>query len=239
MELDGRPHDPAPIASAQVSDQEHFVGHLAAVLWLAAAGLYLSTERMAASAFSPPYSYAHYFISDLGVPVCGSIFEGRAICSPLHKIVNSAFALHGLLFLGAALTVTWLISNPAKFAFIAFATLHCVGMVLIGAFPAGGPHLRIHVAGAFISIAAGNGTALISVAIFRKSQPRKIHQAASIGLPALAAMALALLMTKRTLGATYGPPAAALERISVYTITIWEVISAVCIWLWTRDSKSR
>ena len=69
----------------------------AAVAWLSAGLAYLTLEAVAAAAFRPHYSYAHNFISDLGIP------SGD---SPLAWLMNIAFCVQGTLFLvGAILTV--------------------------------------------------------------------------------------------------------------------------------------
>ena len=53
--------------------------------------LYLLAERISALAWQhPPYRYQFNYISDLGIPQCGSL-----ICSPLHNVMNSGFAAEG------------------------------------------------------------------------------------------------------------------------------------------------
>ena len=69
-----------------------------------------SRRLLAAVAFSPRYSYAHNYVSDLGVPVCGTIFDGRSVCSPLHALMNGDFVLQGVLFFAAALAAARLVS---------------------------------------------------------------------------------------------------------------------------------
>lgn len=72
----------------------------AATAGFVVAGLqYLVIETATASAWtSPAYSYATNFVSDLGVPARGT-FEGRAIDSPLHAVMNTGFVIQGVLFL--------------------------------------------------------------------------------------------------------------------------------------------
>lgn len=69
--------------------------------------LFLAAEGAAATAWDgPTYSYVRNWISDLGVSVAG-VFEGRAISSPLHDVLNAGLVAHGVLLLvGVALLVT-------------------------------------------------------------------------------------------------------------------------------------
>ncbi len=205
---------------------------LAAGLWFAAGVLYLATEAAAAFAFSPAYSYRFDYISDLGVPVCGTVYQGVAICSPWHALMNGDFVVQGLLFLAAAVAVSRAIRTPARAAFLACAALNCVGNGLVGLFPETDPAqvagvVRIHVLGAFLAIVFGNATALLSAWTLRELRLGRLHRTLSIALPIVAALALALLA---------GGPAATgalghgvFERISVYTITFWQLLSAACV----------
>ncbi len=207
---------------------------LAAGSWLAAALLYLGVERAAASAFSPAYSYARNYISDLGVPVCGTLFDGRAICSPLHGLMNADFGVQGLLFLGGAVAVAPALSDVKMVTFVAFATLNCVGNCLLGFFPESAPGqftatLSYHVLGALLAIVFGNATALMSAACLRGLGLPRIHRLASVALPCLAALSLAMLLAARSSEAAIGLADGVWERTSVYTITAWELLSAACL----------
>lgn len=99
----------------------------------------------------PPYSYATNYISDLGVPDCGTRFQGRAICSPLHALVNASFVTEGVLFAAGVVLLSGLVTGRARRVVVVLALLHGVGMVLVGLFhgSANGPGagLVVHVAG--------------------------------------------------------------------------------------------
>ncbi len=61
-----------------------------------------------------PYSRATGFISDLGAISCG-IYEDRAVCSPLHWLMNASFVVQGLaLVLGALFLTAGLLSVAAR-----------------------------------------------------------------------------------------------------------------------------
>ncbi len=207
---------------------------LGAGFWLAAALLYLGSELAAASVFSPHYNYARNYISDLGVTVCGTIYEGRAICSPFHGLMNGDFIVQGLLFPAAAITVSRSIPTATRLAFIAVAVLDGVGNVLLGSFPENMPGqftgaLSDHVLGALLAIVCGNGTALMSTSIFRNLGLPRIHRCASMLLPLTAAVSLAMLIGARRSGTMNVLPDAVWERTSVYAITGWEALTAFCL----------
>ena len=200
----------------------------AAGLWLAAAMLYVGSELAAASAFSPTYSYARNYISDLGV----------TSCSPLHGLMNGDLVVQGLLFPGAALAIARSCA-PGRLAFLALAVLNGVGNVLLGCFPenmpgrfAAGP--SCHVVGALLAIACGNAAALVSAWSFAGLGLSRIHRRLSLGLPLAAAASLAVLIAARGAGTAMLVPDAVWERISVYAITAWEVLTAACLVTGTR-----
>lgn len=61
-----------------------------------------------------PYSRATGFISDLGAISCGT-YEDRAVCSPLHWLMNASFVVQGLaLVLGALFLTAGLLSVAAR-----------------------------------------------------------------------------------------------------------------------------
>lgn len=61
-----------------------------------------------------PYSRATGYISDLGAVSCG-VYEDRAVCSPLHVLMNASFVVQGLaLVLGALFLTAGLLCVAAK-----------------------------------------------------------------------------------------------------------------------------
>ena len=58
---------------------------------------YFVAEAAVIAAWSgpEPYSRTTGFISDLGAVSCG-IYEDRAVCSPLHLLMNASFVVQGL-----------------------------------------------------------------------------------------------------------------------------------------------
>jgi hypothetical membrane protein len=205
---------------------------VAAGLWLAAAAVYLLAEGVSAAAFSPPYSYAQNYISDLGVAVCGQSFGGRAICSPFHDLMNTGFIIQGLLFFAAAVFAARAVTSRARYALVALAAVNCIGISLVGVFheaaaTQANTTLKYHVLGAFLAIVAGNATALASSALSRDLGLPLFHRMASVILSIVGVVGLVMLIVAQARGTVTLVPDGVWERTSVYTITAWEVVTGV------------
>ena len=173
--------------------------------------LYLLAERVSALAWHhPPYRYAINYISDLGIPDCGTV-----VCSPLHRVMNSGFAAEGLLFFTGCLLLYPLIkSRPA----LLLAALHGAGGVLIALFHSGGvaSGITLHQTGAVMAIGGGN-VCLIAVGWKMKTRfPRYGYFSLLLG-------AFGLLSMLAIPSALF--PIGIIERASVYPITLWQMVS--------------
>jgi hypothetical membrane protein len=130
-----------------------------AVQWVVA-------EAITAAAWTDPrYSYATNYISDLGVPDCGTQFQGRAICSPLHPLMNTSFILEGVLFAAGIVLLARLVTGRTRTIVTVLAVVHGVGLALVGLFH-GSPNgpsagLIIHVTAAAIGILGANAVVII------------------------------------------------------------------------------
>ncbi len=207
----------------------------AALAWGAAAVTYVASEAIAATAFSPAYSYAENYISDLGVPACGTLFAGRAICSPLHTLMNADFVLQGLLFLGAGIAAARALSGLARWPLLACAALNGIGIILVGLFPETSAVKGLHGLGALLAIVFGNATGFVSAFAFRGLGLPRVHRVVSLTLPLLAAFAFAMLIAARGRDTPLLVPDGIWERISVYTITAWELVTAWCLLARARE----
>ncbi|VVB43774.1 hypothetical protein RHAL1_00896 [Beijerinckiaceae bacterium RH AL1] len=199
---------------------------VAALAWGAAAVVYVAGEALAAAAYTPAYSYAENYISDLGVPACGIVFAGRAVCSPLHAVMNGDFVLQGVLFFVGGLAAARALSGVGRWPLAACAALNAIGISLVGLFPETSGVAGVHGLGAFLAIVFGNATGFVSAFAFRELRLPTAHRVASLALPVLGLAALAVLIAARE----HGPllvPDGVWERASVYTITAWEAVTAV------------
>lgn len=173
----------------------------AAVCWLVGATVYLVCEAVAAAG-SPGYSYAGDYISDLGDAAVMNI---------------GAFVVHGLMFLlGAVLAGR--AALPGR-GFVAAAAVNAVGNVLIAVFPSHIPTtVPWHVIGAALAIVGGN----VAVILGGRSSRHRGHRWLSVVLGVAGIACLAAVVG----GAA---PAGLIERGSVYTIIVWELVSAAML----------
>jgi hypothetical membrane protein len=193
----------------------------AAVAWLSAGLAYLTLEGIAAAAFRPRYSYVDNFISDLGIP------SGN---SPLAWLMNTAFCLQGTLFLvGAILSVRAVAPRKAGL-FVTLAAANAVGNLLIAAFHSGpAAHANgtgwVHAVGAVLAIVGGNAAILAGSRVVSGW-----HRKVSVALGAFGLLSFVLFLVE--LKASSFVPLGVWERCSVYSITAWQLLTAV--WLLSR-----
>jgi hypothetical membrane protein len=216
-----------------------------ALCWLLAAAYYLAAEAITASAF-PGYSYATNYISDLGVPEVGS-FQGRAIDSPLSLVMNTAYVLHGVLFVVAAVLAARSAAVAAAHPrlrrwFVGMAVVHGVGIVLVGLFHGSQTNadnglIVFHFTGAVLAIVGGNVAAILAgVAIVRSRVSRPLG-VASVVLGILGLVSLVMLQVDSSSTVLNLLPDGVWERASVYTILVWEVLAAVATLVGIRRDR--
>ena len=186
----------------------------AAACWLTAGIAYVGLEAFAAAA-EPGYRYTHDFISDLGRPT-----------SPLHPLMNTAFALQGTLFVIGAV----LLSRTKARSFLACAAANAIGNVVVACVPSGSAGIGwVHVAGAVLAIVGGNAAILAGLGTTGTLGLPRAHRIASILLAALGLSSFVLLAIASTTSTSILVPDAVWERASVYTIITWQVATAVLL----------
>ncbi|WP_460720041.1 DUF998 domain-containing protein [Nocardia heshunensis] len=201
-----------------LSGRSRFAGAL-----LVLAGLqYLVLEYVTARAWrGPGYSYAVNFISDLGNPVAGDVFDGRAIDSPLHTVMNTAFIGQGVLFIAAALLLATR-KRRERWLF-GFVLAHGFGVILVGFFheSAANQHngvLVVHGIAAAVAIVSGN---VVAILVGTRRDVSPWLRRTSLALGALGLVSFVLLQADRPLyHAAGGIP----ERGAVYTILAFEIL---------------
>lgn len=173
----------------------------AALVWFVGAAVYVVCEAVAAAG-SPGYSYTGDYISDLG---------GAAVMN------IGAFVTHGMLFLVGAVVATRG-STPALSGrgFVAAAAVNAMGNVVIAVFPSH-VHTAVpwHVIGAALAIIGGN----LAVILGGRSSSRRGYRRFSVLVGTAGLLCLAAVVG----GAS---PVGLVERGSVYTIILWELVSA-------------
>lgn len=198
----------------------------AAVLWIAGAAVYVATEAVAAAAF-PGYSYATNYISDLGIPDVGTV-GGRAIDSPRHAVMNTGFVVQGLLFLAAALATLRATTGGPRRTFAGIAVTYAVGICLVGIVHGGqtaSPTGALHVVGAGMAIIGGNLAAITAGLAARRMHLPRGYVVASTTLAAVGLLGLAMLQLDSATTSIDLLPAGVWERLAVYTVTGWQVLT--------------
>ena len=193
---------------------------------------YAVLEYIAAAAWShPSYSYAVDFISDLGNPYAGDVYDGRVINSPWHLMMDVAFIAQGVLFIAAGFLLLREVGGRLGRVLRALVMAHGVGVILIGFFQESARALHngviiVHGVGAAAAIVCGNVVPLVvGTKGERLGVPRWLRSA-SATLGALGLAAFVLLQVDRPLyRAAGGVP----ERAAVYTILLFEALVGVTL----------
>ncbi|WP_172421790.1 DUF998 domain-containing protein [Enemella evansiae] len=197
----------------------------AGLLWITAPLWYVLCEAIAASAF-PGYSYARFYISDLGVPEIGTV-QGRTVNSPLHAVMNAGFVGTGLLFfVGTLLLVPLLRPGLARVALLVLAAGHTVGITLVGLVPGSSANIAnglmmFRALGALAAIAGGNLVAIVSAwSLGTLGRRRWLGPV----LGALGLVSAGLLVAHALL------PDGVWERGAVYPFFAWQFLTGLALW---------
>ena len=204
-----------------------------------AAAAYLILEAVAAAAYRPDYSYAHNYISDLGRPSRQS--AGATHGSDCASAMNAAFYLQGVLFLVGAVLLVRARRKPNGRAFLNFVAVNTLGNIMVGtaysAPPAdlGGP-AWVHAGGAVMAIVGGNAAVLAGFRCVRSGARARWYDVLSLGLGVLGLASFLMLGIQTTTGLSIAPTAT-WERLSVYTIIAWQMLSAAAL-LTSRSAET-
>ncbi len=192
--------------------------------------IYLAAEAITAASWkSPSYSYAENWISDLGSATSG-VFQGRELNSPLHAVMNAGFIVQGLLIgIAIVLLSRTIVGRTRRFTAV-MGVIIAVGYVLVGTFHGSlqaeqDGTLALHFTGAALAIFGGNTLALVLGLHWRRSAGTRTLGLLSIVIGALGLLAAVVLMS--TFNADV--PSGLIERCSVYTTVLWELVVAVAL----------
>ena len=203
-----------------------------ATMWLAAAFAFFICEAIAAASVSAlhPYSYTKNFISELGVP-------GR---TPLAVVMNVGFWLQGLLFLGGAILAARQSATGHRRLFVGLAGLNALGDVLVATFHGNALALgnngaaALHWYGALFGIIGGNAAVITGSKVVAGLVTARWYRRVSVILGVAGILSLLII----------GNPTAQLhpgiwERGSVYSILLWQVLSATLLLAQRRTDTVR
>lgn len=181
-----------------------------AVLWVVAAVGYLILEAFAAAGFEPTYSYAHNYVSDLGVTGSSRAYLMRA-----------AFFLQGILFLFGALLIVRFPGGPRGRLFLGLVAANAVGNIVVGTVHSG----KVHVAGAALAIVGGNAAILVGSALVGTAGGQRWYRGISKFVAALGILCLIMLRINSATTSVNVLPNGAWERGSIYSITLWQLLT--------------
>ena len=201
---------------------------IAGAIALAAIIEYVIAEALTAMAWkNPPYNYAHYFISDLGVSGPPVTFQGRFIYSPIYYVMNSAFFIEGILAIASALLLRQLFTSKiGRITLPLLAVLHGIGMFGV-AIVHGSPDTMdkpigaVHVIGASLAIILGNVECICAGIAARRIGAPQWYKNYSVFMGVFGLLGLVALLTLHSI------PPGITERISVYSIIGWDITTGV------------
>lgn len=194
-----------------------------AAAWLVAAVGYLVLELLAAVAV-PGYSYTEQYISALGVPDW----------SPRWYLMNAAFFGQGVLFVvGAVLVARAVRAGGIGMLFVALTIGTAAGDFLIGVVHGGSPlwnagHEWLHTLGAVLAIFGGNVAILAGTAVAGRAIGARSYRIVGTLLATAGLVVLAVLQNYSHWAVDY-VGVGLVERACVYTIVIWQLITAVAV----------
>jgi hypothetical membrane protein len=210
----------------------------AACFWFLAGAVYLVTEAISAAGY-PGYSYAHDYISDLGIPYAQRI-DGRQVLSSRAIVMNGGFVVEGLCFALAVLAFARAERDRSwtAYVFLLLGLVHSAGLVLIAFVHGGGRELaagtfRWHMIGAGMAIVGGNLAILTASRLFRRLGP--VYRTVSALLGGSGLLSLSMLTI-----ADWWPIVAegSAERGSVYAISAWEIMTGLLLLAWARGNAT-
>ena len=195
-----------------------------AALWVVAAVGYLILEAAAAASFEPCYSYARDYISDLGI-TDGGMVRGRMIDSPRAYLMQIAFYLQGFLFFAGALLIVGFPDSRRARTFLGLVAVNAVGNIVVGTVHSG----TVHVAGAALAIVGGNTAILAGSAVVGRVSSHRWYRNVSKLVAALGLLCLLMLMVNSATMKSNLLPDGASERGSVYSIVMWQLLTAASL----------
>jgi Protein of unknown function (DUF998) len=169
----------------------------------------------------PSYSYVSGYISDLGVPAW----------SPKAALMNAAFWVQGLLFLGGAVLIAR--THGGARLFVLLAGANAVGNILVAIAHGGSALVEsgygwLHVMGAWLAIVGGNAAMLVGSSTVARAVALRGYRAVSVVVAVVGFVCLAMLSIAAT---GSGLPAGVFERGSVYSILAWQVFTGAVLLL--------
>lgn len=177
---------------------------------------YFVVQLVVALRWSPRYSWSRNPISDLGNTSCAN-FHGRAVCSPLHGLMNLSFGVLGLTMIAGSMVLLFALPRTrVRTLGFSFMSVAGSGVALVGLSPENvAPSM--HAIGAALPFVVGNvGVVLLGWSLPLPAALRRFSVAAGV----VALTALVFYATGHDLGLGEG----GLERLVAYPQTVWLIV---------------
>ncbi|MEU8825064.1 DUF998 domain-containing protein [Streptomyces sp. NPDC048636] len=224
-------HGEAVVKSRSVSSpgtRGQLAARIGAVAWVLNAAQFLIVQLIVAAGWRTPYSWQRNNISDLGNVHCRIWDESRPryVCSPLHNLMNTSFAVQGvLLLIGVLLTgLAW-----GRGAMAWTARVLCVigagGWVLVGAVPAD-VNEDLHVLGALLIMGLGNIGLLCAAGVRKESLLGRVR-AVTLGIAATGVLGTWMFFARYDPGIGLG----GMERVAAFAPQVWTLVIALILLL--------
>jgi hypothetical membrane protein len=198
------------MVNMQVKTDSRLATAAGAALWIVAPVGYLILEAFAAAGFEPTYSYAHDYVSDLAVTGGGAY------------LMRAAFFLQGILFLLGALLIVRFPDSRRGRLFLGLVAANAVGNIVVGTVHSG----KVHVAGAALAIVGGNAAILVGSVLVGPAGGHRWYRGISKCVATLGLLCLIVLLINSATDSANVLPNGAWERGSIYSITMWQLLSA-------------
>ena len=177
---------------------------------------YIVAEAITAFYFNSNFfdTYLFHTISELGIPGANS---------PLHMLMNSAFILIGLSLIFANFTKFKEYIFKNKLVFLILTLITGVGVIIVGLVHGGNPAVAsYHGLGASMAMVGGN---LLLIIISKSMDEFKSYQKVTLILGIVGLLSFIIM-----LGFFTNPGLMPVfERLSVYPLIIWPLITGVYI----------
>lgn len=185
-----------------------------AALWVVAAVGYLVLEAVAAAGWEPAYSYARNYISDLGLDA-----------APRSYLMHAAFYLQGILFFVGALLIVGIPESPRARTFLGPTAANSIGNIVIGTLHSG----TVHRVGAALAIVGGNTAILTGSAVITTVGGWRWYRRISTLIATVGLLSLLVLVINSAISMADLLPDGVWERASVYSIIVWQLLTAACL----------
>ncbi|MDT5337262.1 MAG: hypothetical protein QOD90_2767 [Mycobacterium sp.] len=192
-----------------------------AILWLTAALVFFVFEAIAAASVAPPYDYSYVsdYISQLGVPGW----------TPLAAVMNVGLCVQGVGFFVGAILAGRASATGRRSLFRVLAAFYALGMLLVAAVPfgVGAPATDMsgfHWLGALLAIFVGNAAIVAGSSVVAGLVGVRWYRKASVLLAVLGILSFLILSQPAA-----APSLGIWERGSVYSVMLWQMLSAVLL----------